>query len=62
MEHYAQNRREWAQAKADCVRKRDGLEQILADSGDLKGTREYREVEGDLAAIVAACEPYFSEG
>ncbi len=62
MEHYAENRLEWAKAKADCAEKRTGLEQILAESEDLKHTREYKVVQRDLASIVAACEPYFTEG
>ncbi len=61
MAHYAENRRKWAQEKADCTAKRTGLEQILAESGDLKNTREYKEVQRDLATIVTACEPYFNE-
>ncbi len=62
MEHYAQNRLEWAEAKADCVKKRSGLENLLAETADIKHTREYKQAEQDLAAIVTACEPFFSEG
>ncbi len=62
MEGYAKNRRDWARDKAECAEKRDGLEQLLAESEDLKHTREYQEAEHNLAAILSACEPFFSEG
>ncbi len=61
MEHFVQNRLEWDQAKADCAEKQTRLEQLLADSGDIQHTREYKEVQQDLATIKAACEPYFNE-
>lgn len=61
MDGYADNRREWAAAKADCVKKRDELSTLLAESKSIEHTREYKQVEQDLAAILGVCAPYFSE-
>ena len=61
MEGYAQNRREWEEDKADCIARRTGLEDILASSDGLEHTREYKEVEQNLSALLSACEPFFSD-
>ena len=61
MEGYAENRREWAKAKADCFKKRTGLEDLIAASGDLEHTREYQQLQRDLETILDACKPYFED-
>ena len=61
MAGYAQNRLEYAKAKADCVKKRDGLKELLADSEGLEQTPEYKEIQRDLATILEVCKSYFDE-
>ncbi len=61
MEGYAKNRREVAQATAECVGKRDELQKLILESKGLEHTPEYRQLEADLAAIKAACSSYFSD-
>ncbi|MEM7349786.1 MAG: tetratricopeptide repeat protein [Acidobacteriota bacterium] len=61
MTKYADNRREWAAAKADCVRKRAQIAELRADSDDLKGTAEWQELEREFTAVLTACEPYLRE-
>ena len=60
MDGYAQNRLDWAKAKDDCIEKQTVLEKLLADSTGLEHTREYQELQQDLAATISACEPYFT--
>ena len=61
MDGYAQNRLEWAKAKAECVNKRATLQQLLRESKDLEHTPEYRQLKEDLAAINTACSDFFTE-
>ncbi len=60
MDRIVQNRLEWEKEKTDCAEKQAKLEELLEASGDIRHTREYQEVERDLAAIKTACAPYFN--
>ncbi len=61
MDGYAQNRLEWAKAKAECSRKLAGLEELLAGSDGLEHTREYKELQQDLSSMRTHCEPFFQD-
>ncbi len=61
MKRYADNRREVARATAECVGKRDELQNLILESKGLEHTPEYRQLEADLAAINSVCSSYFSD-
>jgi tetratricopeptide (TPR) repeat protein len=61
MAGYAKNRREYEAAKDDCVKKRKGLQEILASSEGLEHTPEYKEIQQDLATILDVCKSYFND-
>ena len=61
MARYAENRREVAAAKADCVEKRTKLEQLIKESEGLEHTPEYQQLLRDLAAVATACRSYYPE-
>ncbi len=62
MEGYAQNRQEWAAAKADCTEKLTGLEELLVSSQDIEHTPEYQDLQRELSSMRSACKPYFEPG
>ena len=61
MAGYAENRREWAQAKAECERRRVQIEKMRRDPGLLKDTPEWDELERQMNEILAGCAPYLHE-
>jgi tetratricopeptide (TPR) repeat protein len=61
MAGYAKNRRDYAAEKADCIKKRDGLRELLASSEGLEQTPEYKEIQRDLATILVVCDSYFDD-
>ena len=61
MAGYAENRRAWAAAKADCVRQRDQIAELRADSEGLEDSAEWQDLEREFSQILTACEPYFKD-
>ncbi len=61
MAGYAENRREWAQAKADCTHKKVEIAKMREDSADLEGTPEWDQLNLEFDAFLTACEPYFQD-
>ncbi|MEM7587912.1 MAG: tetratricopeptide repeat protein, partial [Acidobacteriota bacterium] len=61
MAGYAKNRKEWAQAKADCVSKRTQIAKMRQDSDGLEGTAEWDELNREFDEVLAACKPYFED-
>lgn len=61
MAGYAENRRDWAAAKADCERQRIKIENMRKDPGLLEGTPEWDELEQQMSKILAGCAPYLHE-
>ena len=59
MTKYAENRREWKAAKADCVKKRTQIAELRQDSEDLKESAEWQELDREFTEVLVACEPYF---
>ncbi len=58
MDGYAQNREEWAKAKAECSNKLAGLEALLASSQDITHTREYQELLQEVSSMRSACAAF----